>query len=214
VQPFDLHTGTFVCLDRANIDTDAIIPARFLKRIERVGFGELLFKDLRQKDGRPDPDFPLNRPEARGATVLVTRQNFGCGSSREHAVWALAQAGFRAVVAPHVGSTPGFADIFRNNSYKNGLLPVEVDEPFINHLFRAGAGKVTIDLGEKWITASLDEEEVTESFHIPEGPHAMLLEGLDEIGLTLKYEEAIAAYEASHPGLSPSGQPAGGSGPA
>lgn len=212
MQPFDLHTGTFVCLDRANIDTDAIIPARFLKRIERVGFGELLFLDLRQRGGQPDPDFPLNRPEVEGATVLVTRQNFGCGSSREHAVWAIAQAGFRAVVAPHVGGTPGFADIFRNNSYKNGLLPVEVSEAFVNHLFRAGSGRVTIDLGEKWITAYLAEEEVTESFHVPEGAHAMLLEGLDEIALTLKYQGAIVAYEACHPDLFPSARPADGSG--
>jgi 3-isopropylmalate/(R)-2-methylmalate dehydratase small subunit len=201
VRPFDLHTGKFVCLDRANVDTDAIIPARFLKRVERVGFGELLFMDRRRKDGQPDSDFPLNRPEAQGATVLVTRQNFGCGSSREHAVWAIVQAGFRAVVAPHVGSIPGFADIFRNNSYKNGLLPVEVSEPFINHLFKAGTGNVTIDLGEKWITAFLSDEEVTESFPVPEGPHAMLLHGLDEITLTLQSESAISAYEASHPEL-------------
>jgi 3-isopropylmalate/(R)-2-methylmalate dehydratase small subunit len=199
VQPFDLHTGRFVCLDRANIDTDAIIPARFLKKIERVGFGELLFMDLRRKNGRPDPDFPLNRPEAQGATVLVTRQNFGCGSSREHAVWAIVQAGFRAVVAPRVGATPGFADIFRNNSYKNGLLPVEVSEHFINHLFAAGAGTATIDLGEKWITAFLPQEEVTESFQVPEGARTMLLEGLDEIALTLQHEPAIAAYEGEHP---------------
>ncbi len=203
MQPFDLHTGAFVCLDRANIDTDAIMPARFLKRIERVGYGELLFTDLRRKDGRPDPDFPLNRPEARDATVLVARQNFGCGSSREHAVWAIAQAGFRAVVAPRVGSTPGFADIFRTNCYKNGLLPVEVHEAFINHLFRAGTGRVTIDLGEKWITAFLADEELTETFLVPDGARAMLLEGLDEIALTLELEGAISAYEAGRPDLAP-----------
>ena len=203
MQPFDLHTGAFVCLDRANIDTDAIMPARFLRRIERVGYGELLFMDVRQKDGRPDPDFPLNRPEARGATVLVARQNFGCGSSREHAVWAIVQAGFRAVVAPRVGSAPGFADIFRTNCYKNGLLPVEVHEAFINHLFRVGSGRVTIDLGEKWITAFLPQEEVTESFHVPDGARAMLLDGLDEIALSLQQERAIAAYEARRRDLAP-----------
>ena len=203
MQPFDLHTGAFVCLDRANIDTDAIMPARFLKRIERVGYGELLFTDLRRKDGRPDPDFPLNLPEARDATVLVARQNFGCGSSREHAVWAIAQAGFRAVVAPRVGSAPGFADIFRTNCYKNGLLPVEVHEAFINHLFRAGTGRVTIDLGEKWITAFLADEELTETFLVPDGARAMLLEGLDEIALTLQLEGAISAYEAGRPDLAP-----------
>src|SRR5688572_20109724 len=108
MEPFTTHTGNFVTFDRANVDTDAIIPARFLKKIERVGFGELLFMDIRQNAGQPDPEFPLNRPGAAGASVLVARQNFGCGSSREHAVWAIAQAGFRAVVAPRVGATPGF----------------------------------------------------------------------------------------------------------
>jgi 3-isopropylmalate/(R)-2-methylmalate dehydratase small subunit len=192
-----------VTFDRANVDTDAIIPARFLKKIERVGFGELLFMDLRLKDGRPDPEFPLNRPEAQAATVLVARQNFGCGSSREHAVWAIHQAGFRAVIAPRVGATPGFADIFRNNSYKNGFLPVEVSEAFADRLFRAGAGRVTIDLRAKTVTAHLPDGDVTETFPIPEGVRTMLLEGLDEIGLTLQQEPAIAAYEAAHPELVP-----------
>lgn len=196
MQPFVVHTGKFITFDRANIDTDAIIPARYLKKIERVGFGELLFMDLKQKDGILDPGFFLNRPEATGASVLVTRQNFGCGSSREHAVWAIAQAGFRAVVAPRVGTTPGFADIFRNNSYKNGLLPVEVSETFANKLFFAGRGQVTIDLVERWIKAHLPGGDITESFSIPEGAHAMLVEGLDEIGLTLRHEKAIAAFEA------------------
>ncbi len=203
MQPFTVHTGPFVTFDRANVDTDAIIPARFLKKIERVGFGELLFMDLRQKDGRPDPNFPLNRPEAQGATVLVGRQNFGCGSSREHAVWAIHQAGFRAVIAPRVGPTPGFADIFRNNSYKNGLLPVEVSEAFADRLFRAGTGRVTIDLRARTVTAHLPDGDAAESFPIPEGVRTMLLEGLDEIGLTLQQEPAIAAYEAAHPELVP-----------
>jgi 3-isopropylmalate/(R)-2-methylmalate dehydratase small subunit len=203
VQPFVVHTGKFTCFDRANVDTDAIIPARFLKKIERTGFGELLFMDLKQKDGQPDPSFFLNRPEAEGVSVLVVRQNFGCGSSREHAVWAIAQAGFRAVVAPRVGPTPGFADIFRNNSYKNGLLPVEVPEPFVNRLFQAGTGEVTIDLVEEWITAHLPDGDVTEHFQTPHGARNMLLEGLDEIGLTLQHEQAITAYEGKHPGVVP-----------
>lgn len=203
MEPFVTHRGKFVLLDRANTDTDAIIPARFLKKIERVGFGELLFKDLREKEGQPVPDFPLNRPEAAGATILVTRQNFGCGSSREHAVWAIAQAGFRAVVAPRVGSTPGFADIFRNNSYKNGLLPVEVSEAFVDRLFRAGAGELAVDLRNLTVTAHLPDGTVTEPFSVPEGPRSMLLEGLDEIGLTLRRESAIAAYESRHPDLAP-----------
>lgn len=203
MEPFTLHTGKYITFDRANIDTDAIMPARFLKKIERTGFGELLFMDLRQKDGKPVPDFPLNRPEAAGATVLVVRQNFGCGSSREHAVWAIAQAGFRAVVAPHVGTTPGFADIFRNNAHKNGLLPVEVSEAFIQRLFQAGTGRVTIDLRAKQITAHLPGGDVTETFPIADGVQTMLLQGLDEIGLTLEHESAIAAYERQHPEVCP-----------
>jgi 3-isopropylmalate/(R)-2-methylmalate dehydratase small subunit len=203
MQPFVTHRGRFVTLDRANIDTDAIIPARFLKKIERVGFGELLFKDLRQKDGRPDPAFPLNRPEAAGATVLVARQNFGCGSSREHAVWAIGQAGFRAVVAPRVGPTPGFADIFRNNSYKNGLLPVEVSEAFAERLFKAGSSEVTIDLRAKEIRLHHPAGDVTEPFDLPEGARQMLLRGLDEISLTLQHEGEIAGYEARHPEVTP-----------
>jgi 3-isopropylmalate/(R)-2-methylmalate dehydratase small subunit len=201
MQPFTTHTGEFVTFDRANVDTDAIIPARFLKKIERVGFGELLFMDLRRKDSRPVPEFPLNRPEAKGATVLVVRQNFGCGSSREHAVWAIGQAGFRAVIAPRVGETPGFADIFRNNSHKNGLLPVEVSPAFADRLFAAGSGRVTIDLHAKTVTAHLPGGDVSESFPVPDGARAMLLEGLDEISLTLQYERAIAAYESRHPEL-------------
>jgi 3-isopropylmalate/(R)-2-methylmalate dehydratase small subunit len=203
MQPFVTHRGRFVTLDRANIDTDAIIPARFLKKIERVGFGELLFKDLRQKDGQPDPAFPLNRSEAAGATVLVARQNFGCGSSREHAVWAIGQAGFRAVVAPRVGPMPGFADIFRNNSYKNGLLPVEVSEAFAERLFQAGGGEVTIDLRAKTITLHKPAGDVTEPFDLPEGARQMLLHGLDEISLTLQHEGDIAGYEARHPEAAP-----------
>jgi 3-isopropylmalate/(R)-2-methylmalate dehydratase small subunit len=203
MEPFVTHTGTFVTLDRANTDTDAIIPARFLKKVERVGYGELLFADIRQKEGQPDPAFPLNRPEAEGTTVLATRQNVGCGSSREHAVWAISQAGYRAVVAPRVGATPGFADIFRNNSYKNGLLPVEVSEAFVERLFAAGTGRITVDLQQKRVTAHLPEGDVNESFDVPEGAREMLLNGLDEIGLSLQFGDAIGAYEARHPEVVP-----------
>jgi len=203
MEPFVRHTGKFITFDRANVDTDAIIPARFLKKIERVGFGELLFMDIKQKDGQPIPDFPLNRADAEGATVLVARQNFGCGSSREHAVWAISQWGFRAVIAPQVGATPGFADIFRNNSYKNGLLPVEVSEAFVDRLFEAGTGQVTIDLQERTVTAHLPGGDLTESFPVPEGSREMLLEGLDEVGISLQYASAIDAYEAKHPEVTP-----------
>jgi len=205
MEPFVSHRGRFVVFDRANIDTDAIIPARYLKKIERTGYGELLFMDLKMQDGQPVPEFPLNRPEREGATVLVTRQNFGCGSSREHAVWAITQAGFRAVIAPRVGSSPAFADIFRNNSYKNGLLPVEVSEAFAGRLFAAGTGEVSIDLRERRVTAHLPDGDLPEPFPVPEGARAMLLEGLDEIGLTLRHEAAISVYERNHPDLAPAG---------
>jgi 3-isopropylmalate/(R)-2-methylmalate dehydratase small subunit len=203
MEPFVRHTGRFVTLDRANVDTDQIIPARYLKRIERTGYGAFLMEDIAQKDGQPDPAFVLNRPEAQGATILIARQNFGCGSSREHAVWAISQRGFRVVVAPRVGPTPGFADIFRQNCYKNGLLPVEVSEGFADRLFAAGTGTMDVDLETGRITARLPEGEFSESFQVPEGARRMLLEGLDEIGLTLQHQAAIAAYEAKHPELAP-----------
>jgi len=203
MEPFVRHTGKFITLDRANVDTDAIIPARFLKKVERVGFGELLFMDIKQKDGVPIPDFPLNRADSEGATILVARQNFGCGSSREHAVWAISQAGFRSVIAPRVGATPGFADIFRNNSYKNGLLPVEVSEAFADRLFAAGTGNITVDLQARTVTAHLPNGDVTESVTVPDGARDMLLEGLDEIGLSLQYASSIDAYEARHPETTP-----------
>ncbi|MBM3459386.1 MAG: 3-isopropylmalate dehydratase small subunit [Armatimonadetes bacterium] len=198
MERFVTHRGRCLLLDRANVDTDAIIPARFLKKIDRVGFGELLFMDVKQKEGRLDPAFPLNRPEAAGCTVLVARQNFGCGSSREHAVWAIAQWGFRAVVAPRVGAAPAFADIFRNNSYKNGLLPVEVSEAFSDALFAHPGAEVTIDLDQRRITAHLPEGERSEAFPVPDGPRRMLLEGLDEIGLTLQHAALITRYEQTH----------------
>ena len=203
MEPFVQHRGRTLNFDRANTDTDAIIPARYLKRIERTGYGEFLFQDLKQKDGTPLPEFPLNRPENQGATVLVARQNFGCGSSREHAVWAITQWGFRAVLAPGIGTTPGFADIFRNNSYKNGLLPVQVSEGFINRLFAAGQVEVSIDLPNRRVTAHLPEGDVTEVFPVPEGAQRMLVEGLDEIGLTLRHADAISRYEAAHPEVAP-----------
>lgn len=203
MEPFTRHSGRFVTLDRANVDTDQIIPARYLKRIERTGYGDFLMEDIAQKEGKPDPQFVLNRPEAAGATVLVARQNFGCGSSREHAVWAISQHGFRMVVAPRVGSTPGFADIFRQNSFKNGLLPVEVSEAFASRLFAVGSGTIVVDLEAGRITAHLPDGDLTEQFEVPEGARRMLLEGLDEIGLTLQHEAAITRYEQAHPELVP-----------
>src|SRR4029079_6758079 len=134
MKPFTTHTGIVAPLDRANVDTDQIIPKQFLKRIERTGFGEFLFWDwIRKDDGSPDPDFVLDKPGARGATVLLARRNFGCGSSREHAPWALEDYGFRVIIAP------SFADIFYNNCFKNGMLPIQLSEAQVDQLFRHAA---------------------------------------------------------------------------
>ncbi len=193
MRAFTTHTGRAVPLDRANVDTDQIIPAEYLRRIERTGFGPFLFDSW-----RTDPEFVLNRPEYDGATILVTGPNFGCGSSREHAVWALEDHGFRAILAP------SFADIFRNNCTKVGLLPVELPEPVTRSLLQAVAAEpstqITVDLEARRVTApGLDQ-----AFEIDDFTRRRLLEGLDDIGLTLSIEDEIAAYEAARPSRLPS----------
>jgi 3-isopropylmalate/(R)-2-methylmalate dehydratase small subunit len=203
---FTIHRGIIATLDRANVDTDAIIPKQFLKSIKRTGFGESLFFDWRYLvDGKPNPEFELNAPRFNGASVLVTRNNFGCGSSREHAVWAVAQYGFRAVIAPRKeiagSSVPGFADIFRNNCVKNGVLTIELSDAEVDNIFKLIARfpglEVTINLPEERIVLHLDEEE---SFHFKVDPVVKnhLLHGLDDIGLTLAHADAIAAFEKTH----------------
>ncbi|MBX7168564.1 MAG: 3-isopropylmalate dehydratase small subunit [Pirellulales bacterium] len=192
MQPFTTHTGLVVSMDRVNVDTDQIIPKQFLKRIERTGFGQFLFFDWRfLNDGQPNPEFELNRPAAQGATILVARRNFGCGSSREHAPWALEDFGFRAILAP------SFADIFYNNCFKNGLLPIRLSEVQIDDLFRRAAAtpgyKLTIDLAKATIR---DEQGLEIKFEIDPFRQHCLLNGLDDIGLTLQHEDKIAAYEA------------------
>ena len=174
--------GNAIPLNRADVDTDQIMPKQFLKRIERTGFGEFLFFDWRK-----DPDFELNRPEARGARILIAGRNFGCGSSREHAPWGLQDYGFEAIVAP------SFGDIFRQNSLKIGLLPVVLPDEQARELAdRARAGEeLTVDLEAQ--TAG------GHRFEIDPFQRHCLLEGLDEIGLTLAHEDAVAAYEASAP---------------
>ena len=194
MKPFTTHTGLVAALDRANVDTDQIIPKQFLKRIERTGFGQFLFFDWRQlPDGSPDPHFELNRPECQGATVLLARRNFGCGSSREHAPWALEDFGFRAVIAP------SFADIFYNNCFKNGLLPVRLPEEQMDDLFQRAARhpayKLTIDLPSRTVR---DEHGLELSFEVDDFRRHCLLNGLDDIGLTLKQADKIAAYEVAH----------------
>jgi len=194
MQPFRIHTGKVAPLLRANVDTDQIIPKQFLKRIEKTGFGEFLFYDWRRlPDGRSDPAFPLNQPRFQGASILVAGKNFGCGSSREHAVWALADSGFRAVVAP------AFADIFANNCVQNGVLTVVLSEEQVAELGRRAEQmpdyKLTLDLQKKTVQDSLG---FSAGFEIDDNVRHRLLEGLDDIDLTLQHEAEIAAYEARH----------------
>lgn len=183
---FTIHTGKIAVVPGDNIDTDRIIPARFLSRVSRSGYGELLFHDVR------GPDFALDRPEAEGATILVTGANFGCGSSREHAVWAIQQAGYRAVIAKKTPSSPAYSDIFRGNAATCGLLLVELDpEP---HALLADLGSGTE------ATVDLPAQEVrfggqTIAFEINSGLKSALIEGLDLIGTTLRHAHAIDAYE-------------------
>jgi 3-isopropylmalate/(R)-2-methylmalate dehydratase small subunit len=187
------------------VDTDQIIPKQFLKSIERTGFGPALFFDWRYlKDGSPDPAFELNDPERAGATVLVAGNNFGCGSSREHAVWAVQQYGFKAVIAPWRGDDqkriPGFADIFRNNSYGNGLLVIELASDEVQWIFDAAKGRkleITVDLAAQTVTVHGAEERVF-PFDITSDVKEKLQSGLDAIGLTLSHEAEIAAFEAKH----------------
>ena len=198
MQPFLAHTGRVAALQRANVDTDQIIPKQFLKRIERTGFGAFLFHDWRfRSDGTLNPDFELNRPESQGATVLLTGANFGCGSSREHAPWALGDFGFRAIIAP------SFADIFYANCCQNGLLPVQLTEAAVAELFQrcatATSYEVTVDLEVRVVT---DAAGFQAGFEIEEYRREMLLRGLDEIGRTLLDEPSIAAFERSRLALS------------
>jgi 3-isopropylmalate/(R)-2-methylmalate dehydratase small subunit len=194
MQPFRVHTGVALPLDRHNVDTDQIIPKQFLKRVERTGFGQFLFYDLRfRPDGTPNPDFVLNQPEFALASVLISGRNFGCGSSREHAPWALGDYGFRTVIAPY------FADIFANNSAQNGILLVSLPEDQVAELLQRAKTtpgyQVTVDL-------ELCEVRDEAGFHAKFTPDPFrrrcLLEGLDDIGLTLQHEAEIAAYEARH----------------
>jgi 3-isopropylmalate/(R)-2-methylmalate dehydratase small subunit len=191
MQPFTTHTGIVAAMDRANVDTDQIIPKQFLKRIERSGFGQFLFFDWRfHEDGRPRDEFELNQPSAAGASVLLARRNFGSGSSREHAVWAIADYGIRVVVAP------SFADIFYNNCFKNGILPIALAEADIDELFVRCAAhppyRLTVDLESQRVS---DELGFCRSFTIDGFRRQCLLNGLDDIGLTLQHADRITAFE-------------------
>lgn len=200
MQPFETYTGVMAPLDRAHVDTDAIIPKQYLKSIKRTGFGPHAFDDWRYLDPggldvdvesrREDPDFVLNRPAFRDASILLARENFGCGSSREHAVWALADFGFRVVIAP------SFADIFFNNCFKNGILPIVLIEDSVESLFQATAddrpATATVDLPAQTVTVT---DGPMFDFEIDGYRKDSLLRGLDDIGLTLQHADAIRAYE-------------------
>ncbi len=200
MEKFVLHTGLVVPLDRENVDTDAIIPKQFLKSIKRTGFGPHLFDAWRYLDvgepgmdlakRRPNPDFVLNKPQYEGASILLARKNFGCGSSREHAPWALQQYGFKALIAP------SFADIFFNNCFKNGLLPIVLPEAQVEQLFHEAAAhpgyRLTVDLPAQVVRTPSGQSF---RFEIEPSRKESLVDGLDEIGLTLRHAEEIEAYE-------------------
>jgi 3-isopropylmalate/(R)-2-methylmalate dehydratase small subunit len=195
MKPFRKHSGVVVPLEKVNVDTDQIIPKQFLKRIERTGFGEFVFYDWRfAGDGKKIGDFVLHAPRYKDASILVAGKNFGCGSSREHAVWALADYGFRVVIAS------SFADIFANNSLKNGLLTVRLDDAQVEELMRRAKENenyaLTVDLENMRVE---DEQGFSAPFLMDEFSRHCLLNGLDDIGLTLEQEAEIAAFEAKHP---------------
>ena len=199
MQPYRRHTGVVAPLDRVDVDTDQIIPKQFLKRIERTGFGQFAFCDWRyQDDGTPNPDFELNKPEYQDATILVAGRNFGCGSSREHAPWALEDMGFRTIIAP------SFADIFYNNCFKNGMLPITLPDETVQEIMSRAQERpgytLTVDLEKETIE---DEEGVVAHFDVDEFRRHCLLEGLDDIGLTLQYADDIAKYEQRRSDLLP-----------
>ena len=192
MQPFVRETGVVVPLDRPNVDTDQIIPKQFLKRIERTGFGQFLFNDWRfRPDGSLDPDFELNRPGYENATILLAGRNFGSGSSREHAPWALDDYGFRAIIAP------SYADIFYSNCFKNGILPVTLPEEVVNDLMARATERpgyrLTVDL-ERGVISDEEEGDIA-SFEVDPFRRHCLLEGLDDIDLTLQHEAAVTTYE-------------------
>lgn len=191
MRAFTTHTGLAAVLDRDDVDTDQVIPKQFLKRITRTGYDDALFFDWRfLDDGSPNPEFELNHPAYEGASILIAGRNFGCGSSREHAPWALNDYGFRAIIAP------SFADIFRNNCFQNGLLTITLDEADVRGLMEKAAPgndyRPTVDLEAQTIS---DPAGGSISFEVDEFRRHMLLEGLDDIGLTLQHEDKIAAYE-------------------
>ena len=206
MEPFKTHTGIVATLNRSNVDTDQIIPKQFLKSIERTGYGPNAFFDWRYtEDGLANAGFELNQPRFEGRSILVVRNNFGCGSSREHAVWALFQDGYRVIIAPRQevngDMVPGFADIFRSNAAKNGLLTVELSSDEVDRIFELVAGnqrlQATVDLVDQSVTFRTTEP-IVYRFDIDAGSKQRLTDGLDDIALTLQHAEAISLFESKH----------------
>ncbi|HHQ4805180.1 3-isopropylmalate dehydratase small subunit [Aeromonas veronii] len=193
---FKQHKGIVVPLDSANVDTDAIIPKQFLQKVNRIGFGKHLFHDWRFLDDaglQPNPEFVLNQPQFAGASILLARENFGCGSSREHAPWALADYGFKTIIAP------SFADIFYGNAINNGMVPVRLKEEEVDALFQLVAAQPGIEIEVDLEANQVRAGELSFGFEIDEFRRYCLLNGLDAIGLTLQHEDAISAFEAKQP---------------
>ncbi|MCJ2368482.1 3-isopropylmalate dehydratase small subunit [Aeromonas dhakensis] len=193
---FKQHKGIVVPLDSANVDTDAIIPKQFLQKVNRIGFGKHLFHDWRFLDDageQPNPEFVLNQPQFAGASILLARENFGCGSSREHAPWALADYGFKTIIAP------SFADIFYGNAINNGMVPVRLKEEEVDALFQLVAAQPGIEIEVDLEANQMRAGSLTFGFEIDEFRRYCLLNGLDAIGLTLQHEAAISAFEAKQP---------------
>ncbi|HHQ4562812.1 3-isopropylmalate dehydratase small subunit [Aeromonas sp. R4-1] len=193
---FKQHKGIVVPLDSANVDTDAIIPKQFLQKVNRIGFGKHLFHDWRFLDDagqQPNPEFVLNQPQFTAASILLARENFGCGSSREHAPWALADYGFKTIIAP------SFADIFYGNAINNGMVPVRLKEEEVDALFQLVAAKPGIEIEVDLEANQVRAGELSFGFEIDEFRRYCLLNGLDAIGLTLQHEAAISAFEAKQP---------------
>ncbi|WP_421311468.1 3-isopropylmalate dehydratase small subunit [Aeromonas sp. 603757] len=193
---FKQHKGIVVPLDSANVDTDAIIPKQFLQKVNRIGFGKHLFHDWRFLDDagqQPNPEFVLNQPQFAGASILLARENFGCGSSREHAPWALADYGFKTIIAP------SFADIFYGNAINNGMVPVRLKEEEVDALFQLVAAKPGIEIEVDLEANQVRAGELSFGFEIDEFRRYSLLNGLDAIGLTMQHEAAISAFEANQP---------------
>ncbi|MBN2164045.1 MAG: 3-isopropylmalate dehydratase small subunit [Pontiellaceae bacterium] len=203
MEKFETFTGVVCAVDRANIDTDALIPKEHLKSIKRTGFGPALFSDWRYNDdGSDNSEFILNQPKTQGASVLVGRNNFGCGSSREHAVWAVAQQGFKVVVAPMEGDIPAFADIFRNNCAKNGILTIQLNSEEVDRIFEMSAVdaplEATVNLEDQVLTFIQDGGNVKFRFDVDPAVKEKLLLGMDDIAESLQFEADITAFEQKH----------------